>query len=152
MKLKFNFKSKSVDKLTSGSNFKIITSSISFAVIVWVIITILETILISGGLYSKGAPFIIFEMIAIIVAIYFYSKKMKLGQKELVISVISMIVTYAILDFLLVNLLLQKNDLSIYKFWAYYLKFALVLAMPFIRSRTPKIQMPNLKMPLTKKS
>ena len=150
MKLKFNFKTEAVSKITEGSMFKLILRTISYAALIWLIIFVLETILASGGLYVKGAPFIVVEMIAILVSMLVYSKRINLGKKELITSIAIMVLAYAILDFLVVNLLLQNNDYSIYKFWAYYLKFAVIIVIPFIRSKSPKITTPNLELPLTK--
>lgn len=152
MKLKLDLKTESIQQFTGGTLFKLIVKSLLFALIAWLIIFVLETIFVSGGLATTGAPFIVTELIAILVVAFFYIKKMQLNQKELIISLVSIVLAYAILDFLVVNLFLQKNDLSIYKFWPYYLKFVLLFLVPFIWSKKPDISALNLKLPLTKKS
>lgn len=150
MKLRFNVKS--IGDTAKGASSSVVMRSILFALAMWVVVSVLETILISGGLHFKGAPFTIFELIVVIVAMLIYMKRMSLNKKETIISLATIIVAYAVFDFLLINLLLQKNDFSIYRFWAYYLKFIIIAGLPLIGSKTPKISVPNLKLPLTKKS
>ena len=150
--MKFKLNLKSVGSVSKSANSSVIAKSVLFALVVWLVVSILETILISGGLYAKGAPFTIFELIAVIVAMLVYMKRMDLNKKEVITSLVAIVISYAVFDFLLINLLLQKNDFAIYKFWAYYLKFVIILGLPLIWSKNPKISVPNLKLPLTKKS
>lgn len=114
-------------KLKMKLNLKDVFSGVKLALVVWIGQFILTEILASGGLSSRGYAFIIFQSIIIIVAILFLMRK-KIEANAYVLAA-SFAIFYALFDYLVINLVLEKNSLAIYKFWPTYLPYALIICI-----------------------
>lgn len=131
---------------------KKIINSAYLGLLCYTVIFVLSEILISGG-KSEHNPYYIAVIVIFLIAaqILFISKKVYSDLKSTIISAFCVTITIAILDYLIVNLWLGKNNLEIYKYWPYYFLFVSTLALPFIRSNCSKFKSLNLKSLLTKK-
>lgn len=93
----------------------------------------LNEILISGGKSEQNIYLIIFNIIVILTISYFlkdryYGKALKQRLAQGIIYSL----TFAILDFLLVVLLLKKMDFSMYKSYYTYIYYGLLLLVPVL--------------------
>jgi len=149
-------KKPNIDPIKDTLNKPIVSKILSNAylgLLCYAVIFILGEILISGGRSEYDPYFIAFEIIFLIAAqVVFIQKKNYSSSQDTIISAVSVTVTIALLDYLLVNLWLEKNSMNIYSYWPVYLVYLTALVTPFIRSNWNKLSSINLKPLLTKKS
>ena len=108
-----------------------IIKHISSVVIAYLVFFILNEILISGGKSQQNLYLIIFNIITIIVILWFlkdryYGKPLK----QRIIESTTYLSVFAVLDFLLVNMLLDKMSLHIYKMYYTYIYYGLLFILP----------------------
>ena len=109
------------------------------AIIIWIIIFLLSEILISGGRHPFD-PFLFGLNIAVIIVLFGYvniKRPTKIILDALQRAGIAVVV-YALLDFLIINLFLEKNNLAIYKTWQTYVIYAVIILIPLALSRLGK--------------
>lgn len=129
-----------------------ILSNAYLGLLCWLVIFILGEIFISGGKSSQNPFFIVVMIIFLIAAQLLLIKQAKLRTlKATITSALSVSITIALLDYLIINLLFDKNNLVLYKYWPAYLIYAASLVLPFVRLYSSKLQSSNLKLLLTKK-
>lgn len=119
-----------------------IIKHISGIVIAYLVFFVLNEILISGGKSQQNPYLIIFNVITIIVILWFlkdsyYGKPLK----QRIIESITYLIVFATLDFLLVNMLLDKMSFHIYKTYYTYVYYGLLfvppIALDYIRNILP---------------
>ena len=152
---KINFAKPDLSKIKDITKKPVISKILSSAymgLLCYAVIFILSEILVSGG-KSEHNPYFIAVIAIFLIAsqILFIPKKVYSETKQTIISALSVTLTIAILDYLIVNLALEKNSLELYKYWPYYFLYLTTLALPFIRGNWPKKNSVNLKTLLTKK-
>lgn len=115
---------------------KTMLKSALYGFIVWFIVFVLGEILISGGRSEKNIFLLILELIAIIVSVIYINSKNQ--NQSIIVQLLRggiMAAVFALLDFLVINLLLESNIKTIYHFWPTYLKYGLLLTAPLIQSQ-----------------
>ena len=123
------------------------------AVYCYAVIFVIGGFLVSGGHAANSVYFIITICIFLIASqILFIRNKFYSSFRITLIAVITSLLAFAILDYLLINLWLMKNNLEYYKYWPNYFTYLVVVALPFIRSNWSRIAAPSLKSLLTKKA
>jgi hypothetical protein len=115
---------------------KTMLKSALYGLIVWLIVFVLGEILISGGRSEKNIFLLILELIVIITSVIYINLKNR-TQSIIVQLLRGGIITavFALLDFLIINLLLEGNLKTIYHFWPTYLKYGLLLIAPLIQGQ-----------------
>lgn len=101
--------------------------------IFWVVSFIISEILISGGRYEKNAYVGILNLIFAVALILMFNLKKPVSN--LIATVYRggfALITYAILDYLVVAWLLEKNSFAMYRFWGLIATYATILALPAI--------------------
>jgi len=151
-----NYVGTSVSKLKDLSRRPLVSKILKGAyqgLLVYVVIFIISEILISGG-KSEQNPYFVAVIAIFMIALQFILIKNEdyTDPKSTITSAVSVTLTIAILDYLIVNLAFEKNNYQIYKYWPFYFTYLTTLALPFIRSNWDKAKLPNLKMHLTKKN
>lgn len=132
---------------------KAIAKNAYLGLLCYAVIFILGEILISGGKSQRNPYFIAVMVIFLLVAqLVIISKNKYSSLKSTIISAVTVTLTIAILDFLLVNFVLEKNSLALYKYWPQYLIYLTALALPFIRYNWASTRSLNLKLLLTKRN
>lgn len=115
---------------------KTILKSALYGLIIWVIVFVLGEILISGGRSEKNIFLLILELIVIVTSVIYVNSK---NQTQPIITQllrgVIMAVTFALLDFLIINLLLESNLKTIYHFWPTYLKYGLLLVGSLVQGQ-----------------
>jgi len=116
---------------------------VGWAALVWVIVFIIETILISGGRYEKnlylGIVSVLFTLVIWLMIVF----RQKADFSGLIFKTIVAVAVLAVLDFLVKNLLLDKNNLAIYKFWATYADYGAIIvgsALKFLRGGVSDVE------------
>jgi hypothetical protein len=107
--------------------------------IIWAVVFVVAEIIISGGRHP-GNIYLLATSLIIILFISLYSsvkRPVKDIKKSLLRGLLAALV-FAILDFLVINLLLEKNNLQIYRSWQSYVQYALVFLVPVVASRFGK--------------
>lgn len=130
---------------------KVIMKNLSLALYSYLIVLALGQILISGGM-SDRSPYYIITVSIILVAsqILLIRNKFYENMKTTITASILSLILFALLDYLLVNLVLLKNNYEFYKFWPNFIIYALVVGLPFIRSKWRNVSSFNPKSLLTK--
>jgi len=119
---------------------------------IWLTLFIIAQILISGGKSERNFYYIIVMVIlSIAFQLWLISKTRYSSIKPTLISAFAVLITFAILDYLIINLWLHKNNYALYLYWPYYFIYLSLIALPLLRSNLVKIKFPNLKSLLTKK-
>ena len=119
----------------------------------YAVIFIIGQAFISGGMSEKNVYFIIAICIFLIASqIAFIRNSHYSSFKSTLVSSLTALLVFALLDYLLINLWLEKNNYELYKFWPNYFIYLIVVATPFIRSRWQNLNSPTLKSLLTKKA
>jgi len=117
----------------------------------YAVIFVIGEILISGGKSDRNPYTIIVLAIFLIAAQIVFIKREKYSSyKKTLLSAITVTLVFAILDYLIVNLFLMKNNYEIYKYWPNYFIYLATLALPFIRSNKDKINTNKIGSLLTK--
>ena len=140
-----------------GISSKPIVSSILknayWGLLIFLILFVIGQIVISGGKSERDPYFVILMVIFLIAGqVFIISRDYYSSIKTTLPSAVTITVVIALLDFLIVNLWLEKNNLAIYKYWPMYFIYLTALITPFIRSNWSRINPSNLKPLLTKKS
>jgi len=101
--------------------------------VIFLVYFIISEILISGGLYANN---IYLEIVTLIIVIsltaFFLAKKLPGDRISAIKRGFANLTSFAILDFLLSNLLLNDNSGSIYKYWGTLTTYAVILVLPFL--------------------
>jgi len=104
--------------------------------VIWLIVFVLGEILISGGRSERNIFLLILELIVIVTALIYLNLK---NQNQSIINQLVrgaiMAAVFALLDFLVINLLLEGNLRTIYHFWPIYLMYGLLLVGPLIQDQ-----------------
>ncbi len=130
---------------------KEITSSTLPGLYCYAVIFILGEILISGGKSDRNVYTVIALVIFLIAAqIVFIKREQYSSYKKILLSSITVTLVLAILDYLIINLFMMKNNYEIYKYWPNYLIYLTTLVLPYIRSNSGKINADKVKSLLTK--
>jgi hypothetical protein len=146
-----NFKEK-IKSISTKPTVSYILKNAYWGLLIYLILFIIGQIVISGGKAERDPYFVILMVIFSIAAqIMIIKKEFYEGWKKTLIAAVTVTLVFAILDYLIVNLWLEKNNLVIFKYWPYYFIYLSTLATPFIRSNWSKLPIPNLKSLLTKK-
>jgi hypothetical protein len=117
----------------------------------YLIVFILDQILISGGMSEINVYFIIASCLFLIASqILLIRNKFYTDMKSTIISAATFLLVFALLDYLVINLWLENNNLELYKFWPMYFSYLIVAGMPFIRSKWDSANSPTLNSLLTK--
>jgi membrane-associated HD superfamily phosphohydrolase len=94
---------------------------------------IISEILISGGKWERSVAVEIVSILTITsVYLLFTYNKPSSSYNEAIKRGFTNLVTFAILDFLAVNWLLDSNSGAIYKFWGTLTNYAVVLVFPYL--------------------
>ncbi len=145
-------KLKGIKALMDRPMAKEILSNASTGLYLYLIIFLLGEILISGGMSERNIYFIVTLIIALIASQVALKRNSAYSQwKTALTSSVTYLVIFAVFDYLLINLWLEKNNLEFYKFWPNYLIYLVLVATPFIRSKWYAISTFNPKSLLTKK-
>lgn len=122
-------------------------------IIIWLIIFIVDEIIISGGRHSQNYFLFTLNIIAILLLFGYASirrttPKFADALKRAEVAVL----VYAVLDFLIINLLLEKNNLFIYKSWQTYVGYGAVALtiLAISRFKKTRITSPPQEIPLDK--
>lgn len=94
---------------------------------------ILNEIVISGGKYEGDAYTIALNIVIIAIVLWIFRERYY--HKPVISRFLEGLfyaVTFAVLDYLLVNLLLYNNNLSIYKVYYHYVYYGILLVIPII--------------------
>jgi len=106
---------------------KKVLGPIGWAALVWLIVFVVDTVLISGGRYEKnlylGIVSVLFTFVIWLMIVF----HQRTDSRRLIVKTIVAVLTLAVLDFLVRNLLLEKNNLVIYKFWATYAEYGAII-------------------------
>ncbi|MDH4358619.1 MAG: hypothetical protein OEV37_01560 [Candidatus Berkelbacteria bacterium] len=130
------------DSLARGSDYlkrdkmALVLDLAKKAFFIWVAVFIISEIAISGGRYEFNIYLTIVQLVIILTVLIYFMSVSKLKTKSLKENLIwglGLAVWFAILDFLIINLLLEKNSLSIYKNWETYIAYGLLLLIPVFR-------------------
>lgn len=109
------------------------------AIYIYLIVFVLGEILISGGLYERGWIFGVVNSFFVLILALAWQYKRKLGTlKDQIIKALLMTIVYAALDFLLVDLLLEKFNNKIYTFWGTYVAYGIILLVPIFYLLIPQ--------------
>jgi len=109
------------------------------ALYIYLIVFVIAEIMISGGLYEKGLIFGLVNAFLVLVLALAWQYRRRLGSlKDQIIRGVVMMVVYAVLDFLLVNLLLERFNNVIYSYWGTYAAYAIVLLVPILYLLAPR--------------
>lgn len=100
---------------------------VGWPLLVWAIVFVIATILISGGRYEKDVYLGVIETIFIFLIWLMVVFRKKTSMRGLIVETVSAAVVLAVLDFLVRNLLLEKNSFSIYKFWGTYAGYGAII-------------------------
>jgi len=107
-------------------------------VLAYLVFFILNEIMISGGKYSYNIYVVVFNVIVILVILWlFRNKYYKINITTRIKEGLIYSVTFALLDFLLVYLLLYRSNLSIYRSYSTYVYYGLLLIIPIISVYIP---------------
>lgn len=94
---------------------------------------IISEIMISGGRYEQDIYLEIVSLIIVIsVTLYFIVRRKDLDQVKAINEGFGNLMVFAILDFLMKNLLLDANSGQIYKYWGTLVIYAVVLITPYV--------------------
>ncbi len=108
-------------------------------IIIWLIVFVISEIIISGGRYDQNYFLLAVNLIIIlIISLYFSVKRPIKAIWEALLRGVVAVLAFAVLDFLVIDLFLLKNNLGIYKNWQTYVIYGLVLLIPIIASRFGK--------------
>lgn len=102
-------------------------------VLAYLIFFVLNEVIISGGKYPYDIYTVVFNIIVILVILCVFRNKY--CTADIITRVkqgLTYSVTFAVLDFLLVYLLLYKSNLSIYHSYSTYVYYGLLLIIPII--------------------
>ena len=118
-----------VQKLKSGG----IASYISEGLTIWIINFVVIEILISGGRYEYNLYIsIVSIVIAFFITLFVNLKKPVSDIVNALSRGLSVAISYGIMDYLVVNLLLEKNSLMIYRSWGYLAVYGTILILPVL--------------------
>ncbi len=110
-----------------------ILNSAKRALLIWIAVFLISEIAISGGRYEFNFYLTVIQLIIILtILIYFISRSKTKPKsfKDALFVGLSLAISFAVLDFLIINLLLEKNSLLIYKNWGTYAQYALLIIVP----------------------
>jgi hypothetical protein len=125
-----------IKSLSSQPIVKQVAKNSLLALYCYLIVFVIDQILISGGMSEFNPYFIIASGIFLIsVQIILIRNKFYSDLKSTIISAVTFLIVFALLDYLIINLWLEKNNLEFYKFWPNYFSYLIVIALPFIRSK-----------------
>jgi len=115
-----------------GSNiFRFIMDGI----IMWAVIFVLGEIVISGGRNERDIYLYATLLIITLAMLIFRWIRLKTdGIAANIVRGISTVVPFFLLDYLVINLLLEKNSYSIYRFWGFYAIYGVTLLFPVAAS------------------
>lgn len=106
-----------------------------YGAIVWLCYFIATEVVISGGLNERNPYLAGFGFIVIIASAYVtYRNTQFNGWKSSLIKSGLGTIAFALLDFLIFFLIFESKDAAMYKFWATYVDYALMLLAPVIVS------------------
>jgi len=121
---------------------KKVLGPIGWAALVWLIVFVVDTVLISGGRYEKnlylGIVSVLFTFVIWLMIVF----HQRTDSRRLIVKTIVAVLTLAVLDFLVRNLLLEKNNLVIYKFWATYAEYGAIIVastLKYLRIEPEKV-------------
>ena len=108
-----------------------ILAPVSKSLLIYLAYFILAEIIISGGRYERDIYLwvVIFVLTLIMETSFVWPQKIS-DFKQAIITGLWYAVPIIVLDYLIVNLLLEKNSLSIFKNWETITLYALTLAIP----------------------
>ncbi|MFH1855400.1 MAG: hypothetical protein ABH810_03290 [bacterium] len=149
--LENRIKTNALKKFFQRPLIKSIASSALPGLYCYAVIFILGEILMSGGKSDRN-PYTIIALVIFLIAsqIVFIKREKYSSYKEILLSAITVTLVFAILDYLIVNLFLMKNNYEIYKYWPNYFIYLTTLALPYIRSSSDKIKADKVRSLLTK--
>jgi len=99
--------------------------------IVWLAVFIIAEVVISGGLYERGIYLgILSLLVLLIVNLIINFPRPSTAWPAAVWRGAIAAVTFALLDYLVVNLALQGNTFILYKFWASWAAYGLMIGVP----------------------
>lgn len=109
------------------------------AIYIYLIIFVIAEIMISGGLYEKGLIFGLINAFFVLVLALAWQYRGTVGSlKDQIIRGAVMMIVYAVLDFLLVDLLLERFNNVIYSYWGTYAAYGVVLLVPILYLLIPR--------------
>lgn len=118
-------------KLVLAKSGKNIFPFILNGVMMWFVVFVLAEVIISGGRYEKDLYlFITLLIVTLAMLVCAWIKRKTDGVISSIVRGFATALPFALLDYLAVNLLLEKNSYSIYKFWGYYAIYGLILIFP----------------------
>ena len=149
---KINFPKVDPSKITSKPFFQLITKNLAPGMLCYIVLFVIAQFLFSSG-KSYQNPYSIIALVIFLIAsqVYFIKKENYSTWKETLVSAIVTTLLFAILDYLIVNLWLLKNNLELYKYWPYYFIYLTTLLLPVLRFKWDDSSSPTLKSLLTKK-
>jgi len=100
---------------------------------IWIINFVLLETVISGGRNEKNLyVFILSIGIAFFIILFVNLKKKVDTLKIALFRGLSATIAYALMDYLVINLILEKNSYGIYRSWGYFATYATILLLPAI--------------------
>jgi len=100
---------------------------------IWIVNFVLLEIIISGGRNEKNLyVFILSIGIAFFIILFVNLKKKVDTLKTAIFRGVSAVIAYALMDYLVINLILEKNSYGIYRSWGYFATYATILLLPAI--------------------
>ena len=106
------------------------------ALFIWIIVFIISEIAISGGRYEFNPYLTAVQLVIILATSVYFISRLKTKPKTLKDTLfvgLSLAVSFAILDFLVINLVLEKNTLAIYRHWGTYAQYILLILIPLVQ-------------------
>ena len=102
-------------------------------VALWVVLFAAAQAVISGGRYS-GDIYVVLTQVVLLIFVFALLEERQPSRsiKRAIKRGVTAFAVFAVLQFLVVNLLLEKNSLAIYRFWGEWTLSALVLLFPLL--------------------
>ena len=122
-------------------------------IVIWVIVFVINEVIISGGRHSQNYYLFSFNIFALLMLFGYANIRRASGQiNEALKRAGVAVLVFAVLDFLIINLLLEKNNLSIYKAWQTYVAYAAIIltTLAISRFKKPRPTAPPQEIPLDK--
>ncbi|MCX6809374.1 MAG: hypothetical protein NTZ65_01320 [Candidatus Berkelbacteria bacterium] len=104
--------------------------------LIWIVVFVITEVVISGGRSERNLYLIILQAIAVTsLSAYLNRKYISATIISTILRGIVLMLSFALLDYLIVNLWLEHNNLTIYRFWPSYINYVLILITPLVQTK-----------------
>jgi len=126
-----------VEDMRNGTGFaKLKKTSIwhylLIAAAVWLIDFVISEIIISGGLYTRSVWLVLVEILTVSFFLMIFKQTPQDAKERLKCSITNFI-TFIVLDFFAVYLLLESSNRDFFRFWGTWAIYLLVFVYPLVR-------------------